>query len=141
MFFVCVYLFVFCTVTTPPLSLSFSCQTLHMILYDTTPSNRHQFKLDKWTDQGPSINAAFGSETEEDVRELHLIMSAMLVKSPSSVAMVNYTDSRFGDDSSGYFMTDHNSSRSNPNVVHPYSAAGRLECNCLLYRASFTWII
>lgn len=83
----------------------------------------HQFKLDKWTDQGPSINAAFGSETEEDVRELHLIMSAMLVKSPSSVAMVNYTDSRYGDDSSGYFMTDHHSSRSNPNVVHPYSSA------------------
>mmetsp|Transcript_4701 Transcript_4701/g.8996 ORF Transcript_4701/g.8996 Transcript_4701/m.8996 type:complete len:381 (-) Transcript_4701:132-1274(-) len=86
----------------------------------------YQFKLDKWTDQGPSINAAFGSETEDDVRELHIIMNAMLRTSPTtSLAMAQYAASRdtTGDDSSGYFgTTDYDSVRNEPNQMQAYSS-------------------
>jgi hypothetical protein len=95
--------------------------------------NSYQFKLDKWTDQGPSINAAFGSETEEDIRELHLILNAMLRRSPAtSIAISHYAASRDstasagGDDSSGYFATDYNSILSNPNGIHAYGSAGEM---------------
>ena len=69
--------------------------------------NRFQFKLDKWTDQGPTINAAFASANAEDVRDLHLITSAMIRNSPSA-AILEYTDARSGDDSSGYFSVGSN---------------------------------
>jgi hypothetical protein len=74
----------------------------------TQTQNRYQFKLDKWTDQGPTINAAFASANAEDVRELHLITAAMIRNSPSA-AILEYTDARSaGDDSSGYFSAGSN---------------------------------
>jgi hypothetical protein len=64
----------------------------------------HQFKLDKWTDQGPTIAAAFGSESYQDIYELHLIVAEMIGKSPGGAGLAELGHSRdAGEDSSGYF--------------------------------------
>jgi len=66
--------------------------------------NSHQFKLDKWTDQGPTIAAAFGSESYQDIYELHLIVAEMIGKSPGGAGLAELGHSRdAGEDSSGYF--------------------------------------
>jgi hypothetical protein len=75
--------------------------------YYKSNGNLYQFKLDKWTEQGPTINAAFASANAEDVRDLHLITSAMIRNSPSA-AILEYSDARSGDDSSGYFSVGSN---------------------------------
>lgn len=51
------------------------------------------------------------------MRDLHLITSAMIRNSPSA-AILEYSDARSGDDSSGYFTTDH-SVGSNPTFARP----------------------
>jgi hypothetical protein len=38
----------------------------------------HQFKLEKWSENGPIIVAAFGAETEDDTRELELILGHLI---------------------------------------------------------------
>lgn len=80
----------------------------------------HQFKLDKWTDQGPTIAAAFGSQHAEEIRDLHLIVMEMLRASPLSAA-VNAAMAELKDrdgDSSGYFSSSY-SVGSNPTFARP----------------------
>jgi len=62
----------------------------------------HQFKLDKWRDNGPSIAAAFGSESQKESEELHMIMREMVRISPRSSTFDGMASSH-GDDASGHF--------------------------------------
>ena len=75
----------------------------------------HQFKLDKWTDAGPTINGAFGSQNEDEIRELHIIFRAMLKESPMYKTIGSYDGGRSGDDSSAFsamsFTIEHPVSR------------------------------
>lgn len=73
----------------------------------------NQFKLDKWTDQGPTITAAFGSKTPEEVSELHAIVTEMLQQNPTNAAFsAAMLDARDGD-SSGHYPSEY-SVGSNP---------------------------
>jgi hypothetical protein len=87
----------------------------YLVMYRThsSPHCRNQFKLDKWTDQGPTITAAFGSKTPEEVSELHAILTEMLQQNPTNAAFsAAMLDARDGD-SSGHYPSEY-SVGSNP---------------------------
>jgi len=87
-------------------SILLVCQFCSQISSQCVFRNRHQFKLDKWTNEGPTINAAFASNTREDVSELHLIVSAMIRKNLSAFISEHARNhSRAGEDSSGHYST------------------------------------
>jgi len=67
----------------------------------------HQFKLDKWRDNGPSIAAAFGSESQKESEELHMIMREMVRISPRSSTFDGMASSH-GVDASGHFSIGQN---------------------------------
>ena len=78
----------------------------------------HQFKLDKWTGEGPTINAAFGSETGENVSELYQIMSAMIrTSSYADITKYGRSDSHTGDDSSAYYSAADYSGGKSPSLA------------------------
>lgn len=79
----------------------FQCSPMKMKSYKTS-GYMHQFKLDKWTDAGPTINGAFGSQNEDEIRELHIILRAMLKESPMYKTIGSYDGGRSGDDSSAF---------------------------------------
>lgn len=61
----------------------------------------HQFKVDRWYGDSPTIAAAFASESVQDVHELHLIVREMIRHSPESARFAEITFSN--DSSSGNF--------------------------------------
>lgn len=63
----------------------------------------HQFKLDRWMDNGPSIAAAFGSESQKESEELHMIMREMARISPRSSTFDGMASTHDADDASGHF--------------------------------------
>ena len=76
--------------------------------YRTSDGNIYQFKIDKWYNHGPSVNAAIGGKNEIDVRNIRKIMTAMMMLHPQNVKedLEDYhqgvgTDTSAMNDSSG----------------------------------------
>ena len=64
--------------------MQFSALVFKTITHQSGLHYSHQFKLDKWVDDGPMIAAAFGSENLSTTNELHRVISIMIRNSPSS---------------------------------------------------------
>ena len=47
---------------------------------------RHQFKLERWMDYGPTIAAAFASSNENEVNNLRTIFSELMKRSPQKTS-------------------------------------------------------
>lgn len=57
--------------------------------YYTRSGLLHQFKVDKWLTDGPSIAGAFGSQNEDEVMELYTILTEMIKRNPSCSNFMN----------------------------------------------------
>jgi len=75
--------------------------------------NLHQFKLERWMDYGPTIAAAFASQSEKDVLTLRIILSEMMKNCPQdrglgAVTSHNEYNTRTHDSNNGYGNEAHN---------------------------------